>query len=347
MKRWTMVLIAGLLLFSLACSVFGGAKETPTTAATSPAKSTEASTPEALSGDDTVPPTIASDALEGLDSYRSKFVMRSEYDDGAVEELSFLQEAIREPYTTRMVMETVGGEEDSGAIEIIQIGATQYMSFGGEWMQSEVTDDQGGFADNTMINYNDVMSGLEKDDYDYIGKETINGIKTKHYRANLSNLEAGLLGIPNVSEATSEFWVSDDSKLPVFTVRFIISFKGEPETGRPGRVTMTQDVYDVNVKFTIAPPADALAMGLPEDVPGYPDATEFTAMSGFISFHAPDNAATVTAFYDAEMPKQGWEKDPEDFFSAWEKEDRRVQLMISDDEDKGGASVVVTITVKE
>lgn len=353
MKRWMMALIAALLLFSLACAgLGGGSDETETPVATQETggeqqptqKPTEEPTEE--STDDETLPEVDAEALKGLDSYRTKMTMRSEYDDGTVTEVSILQEYIRDPYASRMVMESVGGEEDAaGTMEMIQVGTTQWINFGGEWMQSEATDDGSGFGEDTMINYDDITSDMGDDDYEYLGRETVNGIKTKHYRLNLTALEAAALG-GGITEGSSEVWIADESDLPTFTVRMIVTYKGDIETDKPGMATISQDVYDVNQDFTIEPPAEALAGGLPEDVPMYPGGTELTTMSGMVSFHAPDDAATVTTFYDEALVENGWEKDAEAFMPTFKKEGRELQLYISDDE-AGGSSVVIMLATEE
>lgn len=143
MKRWMVILIVGLLVFSLACSVLDrGSKPTAEPGATTgPGATAESKTPE-TAADDSMPPEVASDALQKLSSYRSKTTIRSEFDDGELQEVSLLQEYIREPFATRMVMESVGDEENSfGQIEMIQVGGTQWINFGGSWMQTEATEE--------------------------------------------------------------------------------------------------------------------------------------------------------------------------------------------------------------
>lgn len=353
MKRWTMVLVAALLLFSLACAgLGGGSDETETPVVTQEpgavqqptTKPTEEPTEEPV--DDETLPEVDAEALKGLDSYRTTMTMRSEFEDGTAQEVSIRQEYIREPFATRMVMESVGEEEDpaAGQMEMIQVGTTQWINFGGQWMQSETTDDASSFEDS-LIDYDDFTSGLEEDDYEYLGRETVNGIKTKHYRLEVTSLEALALG-SDITEASSEIWIADESGLPTFTVRLIVTYKGDIEADKPGTATISQDVYDVNQDFVIEPPAEALAGGLPEDVPMYPGGTELTTMSGMISFTAPDDAATVTAFYDEALVENGWEKDAEAFMPTFQKEGRDLQLYISD-EDTGGSSVVIMITEAE
>ena len=345
MKRWMMVLIVGLLVFSLACSVLdrGSKPTTEPGATTGPGATAESQTPETAT-DDSTPPEVASDALQRLSSYRSKTTIRSEFDDGELQEVTLIQEYIREPFATRMVMESVGDEENSfGEIEMIQVGGTQWINFGGSWMQTEATED-GDFED-TMISYGDISGGLTKDDYEYLGRETINGIKTKHYRLRLNPLQMGMFGT-NAEEASSEVWIADESGLPAFTVRMVITFKGDVEEGRPGTSTIMQDVYDVNKNFTIEPPEAALSGGLPADVPLYPGATGLSSMMGFVTFNAPDDVETVKGFYNDALADNGWETDGDEFMPTWTKGERSLQIFISE-ADGGGSSVTIMIQAEE
>jgi len=361
MKRWMMVLMAVVLLLAPACG--GGGKETETPVATAtesetPVLTKEAPTTESGGGtqqqtpeptqenDDNAVPTVSPDALKNLDSYRTKTIMRSEFEDGTTEEVSLLQECIREPFATRTVMATIGETEDAtGQMEMIQVGTTQWINFGGQWMQTETTDDISTFEDN-LITFEDITSGVTGDEYKYLGRETVNDLSTKHYRLDLSSVQAAAMFGTNVTEASSEVWIANESKLPPFMVRMIVTYKGDIETDRPGTATITQDVYDVNKSFTIEPPEEALAGGLPEDVPMYPGGTELTTMSGMVSFKTVDDAATVTAFYEKALSDNGWGKDPEGFVPTWTKEGRTLELYVSD-EETGGASVVIMIQAEE
>ena len=356
MKRWMLLLVAALLVFSLACSVLGGdegttepgtpgeaGEETPVSQATEKAtEAPEEGTSEAAAEDESTPPVMDENALEGLDSYRSTWHMRMETDDGTtVEEMVFEQEAIREPPAQRMVIRGTGTE--SQTIEMIQIGDTQWMNFGeGGWMQTAVGEDEAGFEEGMLYSVDDFTSIATDKDYEYLGKEKVNGVRARHYRLNLNALEmSALTNGSDVDEVNAEIWVADESGLPEFPIRFVMESHGEVEEGKQGTTTLTQEVYDINAKFTIEPPEGASETGLPDDVPMYPDATELTSFAGFVSFHAADDVDTVTAFYDTELQSAGWTKGGDDFFPTWEKDGRTLQLMITANDD-GGTDVMIT-----
>ncbi len=371
MKRWMLLLVAALLVFSLACSVLGGDEgtaepgtpgetgdETPISQENGdPAADDDADDADDDDADDAddddddaAPPIMDENALEGLDSYRSTFHVLMEADDGTVEEITIEQDAIRDPFAQRMTMVMQSEDDEAGptSIEIIQIGDTQWMSFGDEgWMQTTVGEDEAGFEEGMIYSVDDFTSSAEDQDYEYLGKEKVNGVQTRHYRLNLNALEmSAMTGGSDVDEVNAEIWVADESGLPEFPIRFTMEFYGEIEEGMQGTMAFTQDVYDINEKFTIEPPEGASETGLPDDVPMYPDATEITALVGFVNFHVADDVDTVTSFYDAELQSAGWTTDDDEFFPTWEKDGRTLQLMISAG-DGGGCDVMIMLEESE
>ncbi len=378
MKRWMLLLVAALLVFSLACSVLGGDEgtaepgtpgetgdETPISQENGEsvaddgdaddadddaddAAADDAGDDDDDDDDDAEMPVIDENALEGLDSYRSTFHMRMEADDGTIEDMFIEQDAIRDPFAQRMVMRSEGeGEDESFSIEIIQIGDTQWMNFGdGDWMQTQMDETESLF-DDELFSVDEFTASTEDQDYEYLGKEKVNGVRTRHYRMTLDALEMAILpGTSDIEEVVADIWVADESDLPEFTVRFTMEFKGEIDEGVQGTMTFTQDVYDINEKFTIEPPEGASETGLPDDVPMYPDATEFTSFAGFVNFHVADDVDTVTAFYDAELQSAGWTTDGDEYFPTWEKDGRTVQLMITASDD-GGCDVMIMLEESE
>jgi len=361
MKRWSLLVIVGLLLFSLAC-LGGGGKVTETPAATQeqggaatqeqPVVTEEATTQPA--GEEESAPELDPNALEGLNSYRSRVTIRTDYEDGKFSEISMEQSETREPRAQHMSMTMAGeGVEQTSTMEMIQIGDTQWINFGeGGWMQSQQSPDAtpeafgGGFT-----SFSDMASSMDKEDYEYIGKETVNGMKTRHYRLKISPTEAALMsmGATDVKDVKADVWITDQSDLPEFAVKFVLIVQGtfkENDQERPGTATITQEVYDVNASFTIEPPEGAENAGLPEDIPAYEGATDLFSMPGMTSFKSADDMAKISQFYQDELPGNGWtQKEISDLgtmvMQTWEKDDRTLQIMISP-EDAGGCSVILT-----
>ncbi len=349
MKRQMLWVIVLLLVFSLACASFGGkGTEVPDPAETQQPGDAEQPEPVQTEEADESPPALDANALAGLDSYRSRVTIKITLDDGTEESISIEQEAIREPYAQRMVM-TSDTADSPGSVEIIQVGQTQWMRFGEEWIQTEANPEEGSIFEESSLISPDDFSGLGEDnDYKYLGKEKVNGVQTRHYSLKANPLTlAAMLGSTNLDEASVEVWVANENNLPEFPVRYVITAKGEVEEGKTGAMLMEQDVYDINASFTIEPPADAATGGLPEDVPAYPGATGLSAFGGTTMFETTDDVATVTEFYRGALADNGWAQgettDMEGLtMDTWSKEGRTLSLMISST-DAGGASVMITI----
>lgn len=373
MKRWSWFVIVGLLVFSLACTgLGGGGKETATPGITEapvgatqepggttqePGGKTQEATAEP--GAEVPAPVVDPAALEGLSSYRSRIVFRTDYADGNFSEIVVEQSETREPRAQQMMMTMSGeGVEGTGTMAMVQIGDMQWISFGeDQWMQSQQSPDATPEAFGSgFISFSDMASSMSKEDYDYVGKETVNGIKTRHYRLKVTPAEAAALGMgaTDVKKVAGDVWIADESNLPAFSVKFVLNIEGtfkENDQEREGKATMIQEVYEVNTPFKIEPPAGAENAGLPKDIPAYPGATELFSMAGMIGFKSTDKVATVGKFYEDNLPGQGWNKEDSSMvgdmaMQTWKKEQRTLQIMISP-EEAGGSSVLMTITTEE
>lgn len=352
MKRWLLVLIGVLLVLSLACSPFGGSNSNGGAGDSGPGEPTTAATmegnPTQDAGNADGPPQIDANALEELQSYRSRVTFNWEGEDGSVQSMNMEQEETRDPSARRMV---VSGDQagESYTMETIQIGTTTWTNFGTGWMQMEQGEDDATQSFGDIFISPEDLTGLSDSDYEYLGREDVNGIRCRHYRLNLNPVQAGLLfGGSNITDFQAEVWVADDSNLPEFAVRWHTEWSGEMsgETGA-GRVIFEQEVYDVNASFTIEPPDEAANSGLPEDVPLYENAEGLFSMPGLVTFNSTDDLATVQAFYDDQLPANGWNQTENNSFegtsmSTWEKEGRTLSLMISNADD-GGVSVMISI----
>lgn len=147
----------------------------PTTPPTSPTE--EPATEEAP------PLEIASDTLENLNSYRSRFVLRQTVEGGATETLTMEQEETREPAAKRIVITSEGGT-DSGTIELVQIGNTSWMcSPDSGCIQTQQSGEESTptFGEGMMWKPEDFASS----DYQYVGRDTVNGIRSRHYTLSL------------------------------------------------------------------------------------------------------------------------------------------------------------------
>lgn len=337
-SRIWMVLVL-LVLASLACSL-GGAGSTPEAGEVAiPEEGGEAAVPEeeGAAADEEAPALeLDSDAMSGFDSYRMRTVTQWTPESGNPERMVMEQEYTRDPEAHRMVMES-----EQGGIEWVQIEDTAWYCFGGSCAQSQqgaedVASDLGGFSFDP--------EEFTSADSEYVGQDTVNDIRTRHYSLDLNVVEVMLLAQGEIANVQGDAWVADEPSLPAFVVRYVLSWE-ETRGEQGGAFEFSYDVYDVNEPITIEPPEGAA--GLPEDVPAYPGATDLIVMEGLASFSAPDDAATVANFYRTELAAQGWAKDSDDDLGGmvtqvWSKDGRTLNLMISSGEG-GDSSVVITM----
>ncbi len=360
MKRWTLLLIVVLLLSSLACSLSGGKSATPAPSqATAAPKSNATSgggntttqentaTPQAQtsqpenggSSDSESFPTLDPNALAGLDSYRSKITMTVVYTNGTTEQMEMSQEEVRDPLAKHILLHS-----DQGDIEMIQVGDTQWMRLGDNWMQSPVGDEQ-AFGDfgSLFIGADELADVSQQNDYKYIGREDVNGVRTKHYQLKYN--ASMNVGQEEISNGVADIWIANESNLPEFAVRFKLEASGMVDN-QQSQFSILQDVYDINKPITIEPPEDAQNVGLPDDIPMYPGATGVTSMGGMVVFSSEDDVATVSAFYIEKLEADGWTKtdgmDTDALVTrSYTKGDRTVQISVTTG-DNGGSQVMIT-----
>lgn len=339
--------IALLVLAAMACSL-GGRTATPPPGATSaPPSGGQPTAPptsptEAPATEEAPPLEIAPNALESLNSYRSRFVMRQTVEGGATEILTMEMEETREPAARRVVLTSEGGE-NPGTVEMVQIGDTSWMcSPDTGCIQSQQSAEEATeFGEGILFKPEDFASA----DYQYVGRDTVNGVRSHHY--NLKPPSEMLAEVVNgtVTDAKADIWVADEAGMPAYITRFVTSWEGTTEDGKKTTGSWTWDIYDVNQPITIQPPEGAPIW--PEDIPVYPGATDKSMMGSMMMFSSADPVENVAEFYRNEMPGLGWTAGEEStlgniVMQDWTKGDRKASLMISS-KDEGGCSVMITI----
>ena len=362
MRNRSVWLVSILLLFSLACSALPFGKAEPTAEAETPSVAGQATNTPAPSVPKPTPTEagsteaeseafeVDSDAFASLQSYRTRVVWRHEKADGAVEEMTIEAEATRDPVAQRLVI--MSGEDET---ELIQIEDQVWMRFGDEWIQtssSEAEDLEDQFSNFLTEDWITDLEG-EPDSTEFLGVETVNGLKTRHYRTVVNKALAQLLQMntegATLESGTAEVWVADESPLPKFVVRSVVTLEAKSDEGTE-TVSWTQDVYDVNEDFVIEPPEEGPAGGLPEGVPLYPGATDVTTFGTMSTFVAPDDMETVVQFYEDALANAGWTKgeggmETEDMLSTtWSKDGQSLTLMIMPNEDSGTAVTLMLET---
>jgi hypothetical protein len=338
-KKWMLLAVTMVVLASLACGIGGGGTTAPTEEGepTPAGQATEA--PVATSGEEGMP-AISPDALSGLNSYRFRLVWQWQTDAGEAQEMRMEGEETRDPSAQHYIIQTA-----DGTMEWIRIGDTQWTNFGSGWMQSQQEPEE-TFGDLLGTdNFSDITSSSQSQ---FVGGETVNGLRTQHYRLELSPAEIAAIAQGEVTDVHSEVWIADESGLPAFVVRYQMGWTGNVPSGegQTGTVEWTYDIYDVNAPITITAPENA--GGLPEDIPAYTGPTsDFFSMEGLISFSTTDDVATVADFYRQELAAQGWTLSSDEDLSgtimqSWEKAGRQLQVMINTQD--GTTSVMLSIT---
>lgn len=344
MRNKTWIAFTLLILLSLACSLGGGGNGgegggEPETGGGGDVQPTEA---PVGSTEEPEAPRLDPDALSQLTSYRARMITRITSTDGTTQVSEVLVEETRDPLAQRYVITAEGSET-----EMVHIGDTTWLCSEGFCMQSQQSAEEfaSDFGEGLFYNPEDIASIASDSDYDYVGRETINGIRTKHYVLNITPAEAAALMQGEVTDFHFEIWVADEANLPAFSVRVVMNWEGTTE-GQQGRYEYEYEVLEVNTPFTIEPPEGAGA-GLPADVPQYPGATDLAIMGSMITFSTTDSVETVAAFYRDALAAQGWTLASEEqmgmVIQSWSKEGRNLSLMVSSD----GSNTSVLITLEE
>lgn len=359
MKRQWIVLIIVLFVLSLGCSLFSpkateepGAVAEPTAASQAPAseKESETETPKSDSEDEVSESedealTIDADALKGLDSYRMQMTWSFTADDGTIEEFSIEEEATRDPAAQRYVMSSA-----AESIEFIRVGETQWMRFGEEWVQTSMSaDEEMGQFGEFFAQPEQMFSDVDKDAYKYLGKETLNGMNTRHYQLKENSWNtAWNLTAEEVEEGTMELWIVDERDLPKITARFEMNVKGTFEEDRKGELFLTWEIFNVNEPITIEPPAEAEGMSLPEGLELCPDASEVMVMGKMSIFTCAGTVEDTATFYTEALESAGWEAGDVTslegmLMGSWTKGDETLSLTITTDDESGGSNVMLTL----
>jgi hypothetical protein len=356
-KVWIPLSLA--LLASLACSFLGGVPELPLSELEDVATQVsgvvdelgeaveeqiqdeiEEQLDQVVGGDEEAPEEESSlgvepDALSELDSYRTRMRTTWTTSEGTSEEFVMEREYTADPLAQRMAVVGEGGN-----VEFVQIGTTAWSCFADACVQ--VQQDAADFEDSFAGSSLEPEAFTSDSNAEFEGNEEVNGVNAKHYSVDPKMVLSALLARADISDLQAEVWISDESSLPTFVVRYLLSWNEKREEVE-GTVEYNYEVYDVNEPITIEPPEGA-PEGAAEDVPMYEGASEVMTTGPMTMFSTTDDVATVAAFYNTELPANGWTSTGEtDMGEAvqqtWSKDDRSLQIMITSDD--GETSVMI------
>lgn len=372
MRKWSWALVAALLVVALGCGLFGMGEQVEEVFEEVEKELEEAETseettgPESPSDEEPSEESGAEDAdfdpeaLKGLDSYRYTMNIRAETADGTVQETTMEIAATRDPAASHTILSGGAMQETEMDFEIIQIGDQQWIKYGEDWMQTEVVEeDPFDFQENLPFSMED-LDEETLDKAEFVGKETVNGLPTRHYVVGTDAIEAEILGwermVDNVEDASMDVWIVDEGDLPPFAVKMIVDVTGiAPEDNTDALVNfrMSVEITDINADITIEPPEVSESGGLPEDIPAYPDTQNQVSMPGMVTFETMDAFETVVEFYISEMEAAGWNLEDGRMsaetmdMQTWTKDTRTVQVMISREEEAELTSATIMIQGEE
>jgi hypothetical protein len=300
-----------------------------------------------------------------LDSFRSTMEVSWEATnaDGTEETGSFalVVEFVREPFAQHVIISGDMAElEEAGipageTLEMYVVEGTMYINMFGSWMSGPA--DEGGMDTDELafVATGDLLEELK--DAKYEGKETYNGIETRHYSFDKDSFDmADLPEGAEIEEASGHIYIAVEGNYVVHMEMMMSGTNLALPTGEEGEVVqtgtfgITMDLSNINEPITIEVPEEAMEAGAPpEDLPIPADAEEVTSLMGMITFQSPSTPEEVAEFYQTGMPENGWTEVSVDEMSGmymleYSKEGRTASFMITVDSDTGNTSVLITVS---
>ena len=289
-----------------------------------------------------------SSGLGQLRSYRLKWVSEWVPDDATKDPMTmeWTQEYVADPSAQYLEWRATNLEdapaEETMLSRMWRIGPTTYMLMGaGDEAQCIGITQEEDVAEPPFDP--SLLGGLEG--AKYAGRETVNGIRTKHY--TYDKIAFTLLGADSVS---GEVWVADDGG---YMVKEVLAWEGSggpftSQTEDKGKGTWTWELTDVNEPITIEPPEECLSPAGQADLPVLPDAQSRMQSPMGTQYASKTSVADAVKFYQAEMPAAGWQPEDEPTIMgeiamlSYVKDDQKVSIMITGD-GEGGSMVIVSM----
>ncbi len=135
------------------------------------------------------------------------------------------------------------------------------------------------------------------------GRETVNGIPTRHYTLTASSFDPVLQ-----ANASGDLWIAETGD---YVVRYLLRVQGDEAyygAGVQGEQTTALELTDVGAKKPVVPPA-----GCPPpfiDFPVMTDATQVVRTPWGVSYRTGAGLDKTAAFYKEQMKALGWVLEP-------------------------------------
>jgi len=356
----TQAVVALLIFLSvtmLACSI-SGAAQTPTPAAPegkqpaltpAPTKPGSAATSAPGSAEDK--PLSLSSRQAGLDklkSYRIKWQAEwkgTEAGSTQTVNWNWLEEFSSDPKALHWVWQLTDSKQTSKNInmEWWQISDTTYM----------LTKDASGKGECLSFSSDDPSNQLTKGlfspgalgsvkDAKYVGTETVNNVKTRHYKYDEKAVSLFASG-----KVSGDIWVATEGD---FVVKETMTWSGVPGLFGLGSSTKGDgkwawEVTNINQPIAIKAPDNC--GGQAADVPVMKDATEKSRFGDVLMYKTAAKIADVVAFYKKELAAAGWKIEDEGTSTAqmaqltFGKDDKELQIIIT--AEQGKTSVMINV----
>jgi hypothetical protein len=307
-----------LSLPALACGLTGGGNdeiaELPTAAieagAVEKAAQEAAAIPEALAEAPAFPDLETAAAnLDNFDSYRLDMTLTfagSVDGDPRSGTMRFQTAFVAEPSASQVVVSFEGdlseGTEGVESLTFTEIGDRSYTVLPGFGCMTGSADGLGGMT-GEFDDFADTENILgEIRGADYLGEETIGGVRTFHYRFDESQLDPD----SDFDEMEGHIYVGQENP---YIVRMVVDGTGrldlfDEEAIEASTMYLEYNITDVNVPIVIEAPAECIGAG--SEYPVMDGATNLASMAGFTSYEVNASLEDVVAFYEKQLAAQGY-----------------------------------------
>ena len=365
-RSWIMIGLTVILALTLAAC--GGNKETPTaepvekagqpeqaakpTTAPSPTEApqpTEPPQPTATPVPDETDLDLSSrdSGLDQLQSYRVTWRAEWKSTEPGKTDAGFwdwLEEFTSEPVKARHVAMKAPDSNDATKISVFewwQIGDTLYMRSGDSQECIAITSEENASNLEQGV-FNAGMLG-DIQGAKYVGRETVNGVATKHYR--YTKVSALIVG-GGVSQG--ETWIAVDGG---YAVKDVVSWTGGSGFlglggDAKGDGSWTWELSNINQPLEITAPEECSTDEI--DLPLMPVTKEKTRFGNMISYKTVGTVAEAVQFYKDELEAAGWTPDGEPtqaddlVMLNYAKDKQKLSVMINGTE--GDVTVILNLT---
>ena len=173
------------------------------------------------------------------------------------------------------------------------------------------------------------------------GSETVNGAAADHY-----TFDQRALGEDGLTQSTGQMWIASKGG---YLVKYVLARKGQQDyfgSGVEGRET---------IEYSLSVPSQPAAVEIPAtcppgmvNTPVLPNAAKVNKSLGVLSYESASSLADATAFYQTELPKQGWTQSDDpviDKDTALLSYKRGNQMLSMNLSAKAGGGTTVNITL--